>query len=130
MTEAIELLRRLEITAGMRLWLINVPPAIAEGISAGAEVEIARKDQDADGAIVFCESADDVENWSEQVGELPPGSLVWFAYRDGAAGLGPQAGWAPLERAGWRGSKPVILPDGWAGVRFRRNVANGGFNRN
>ena len=39
MIDSVELLKKLQVKAGAKLWLINVPRPIAEAITAGAEVE-------------------------------------------------------------------------------------------
>jgi hypothetical protein len=39
MIDSVELLKKLQVKAGMKLWLIDVPRDIAEAITAGAEVE-------------------------------------------------------------------------------------------
>ena len=43
MSAPTELLHKLQIVAGRKLWLINVPQAIAENISVGAELSMSMK---------------------------------------------------------------------------------------
>src|SRR5690606_15454988 len=51
MNTPVELLHKLQVKSGARLWLINVPRAIAEELSAGAEVEIVHESDAYDGVI-------------------------------------------------------------------------------
>jgi len=53
MTQPTALLSKLQIKAGAKLWLINVPRALAEEISAGAEVEIVHEADGYDGVLAF-----------------------------------------------------------------------------
>jgi hypothetical protein len=49
MTAGTELIKKLQIKAGTRLWLINAPAAVAKALSAGAEVEIVKAGEVCDG---------------------------------------------------------------------------------
>ncbi|MBE7731539.1 hypothetical protein [Devosia faecipullorum] len=53
MSTPTELLRKFQIKAGSRLWLINIPPAIAEEVTAGAEVEPVSETDACDGVLAF-----------------------------------------------------------------------------
>lgn len=124
MTEPTELLKKLQIKAGARLWLINVPQDMAEVISAGAEVEPVHMGEPFDGAIAFCATPAEVEAFTGQILErLPEDGLLWFAYRKGemakVSGLSRDEGWAALERAGLRPVRSVAIDEEWTGLRFR-----------
>ena len=124
MTEATSLLKKLQIKAGAKLWLINVPQDVAEGITAGAEVEPVHMGEPFDGAIAFCQTPAEVEAFSGQILErLPEDGLLWLAYRKGdaakEAGLSRDEGWAALERAGFRPVRSVAIDAEWTGLRFR-----------
>lgn len=119
-----ELLRKLQIVSGSRLWLINVPQAIAEQISAGAEVEPVHGDSYYDGVIACFDSPAEIEAMAPRIlKELPPDGLLWLAYRKGTAGkamgLNRDKGWEALEEAGYRPVRQVALDGEWSALRFR-----------
>ena len=127
MVASAELLKKLQVKAGARLWLVNVPAEIAEALSAGAEVEPVRPDEPYDGAIVFCETPAEVEALAPRVlAGLPPDGLLWLAYRKGnagkAAGLTRDAGWDVLWAAGLQAVRSVSIDDAWTGLRFRQGT--------
>lgn len=127
MSAPTELLHKLQIKAGSRLWLINVPQAVAEEITAGAEVEPVHEKDEYDGALVFVESVRDIEALTPRIlAEMPPDGLLWMAYRKGAAakesGLNRDRGWDALDQAGWRPVRQVAIDDEWSAVRFRQKA--------
>jgi hypothetical protein len=124
MAASAELLKKLQIKAGARLLLINVPRGIAETLTAGAEVEPVKFGEPFDGAIAFCENPTEVGAFAAQVvPSLPRDGLLWFAYRKGAAGkkagLTRDEGWSALEKAGLRPVRSVAFDEEWTGLRFR-----------
>lgn len=124
MSTPTELLHKLQIKAGSKLWLINVPQAIAEEISAGAEVEIVHEKDAYEGVLAFFTSPAEVAAVSPRIlAEMPPDGLLWVAYRKGtgakAAGLNRDLGWEPLVSAGWRPVRQVALDSEWSALRFR-----------
>ncbi len=124
MTASAELLKKLQIKAGARLLLINVPRPLAETLTAGAEVEPVKFGEPFDGAIAFCENPTEVAAFAEQIGPaLPKDGLLWFAYRKGAAGktagLTRDKGWDALEHAGFRPVRSISVDEEWTGLRFR-----------
>ncbi|KRA99550.1 hypothetical protein ASD83_03260 [Devosia sp. Root685] len=124
MTAPTELLRRLQIKAGTKLWLINVPHEIAEEITAGAEVEPVHGDSYYDGVLACFAGPAEVEAMVPRIlAELPPDGLLWVAYRKGAAGkeagLTRDVGWGPLEVEGLRPVRAVALDEEWSALRFR-----------
>ena len=124
MTAPTELLHRLQIKAGAKLWLINVPQEIAEEITAGAEVELVHGDSYYDGVLACFAGPAEVEAMIPRIlGELPPDGLLWVAYRKGQAGkeagLTRDTGWAPLEAKGLRPVRAVALDEEWSALRFR-----------
>lgn len=121
-----ELIKKLQIKSGARLWLVNVPEDLADAITAGAEVEPVKAGDRCDGAVVFADSPIEVEELVPRVLKaVPKDGLVWFAYRKGAAGkasgLSRDAGWEPLRAAGWDTVRSVSIDDDWTGLRFRPN---------
>ena len=101
MKAPVELLHKLQVKSGARLWLINVPREIAEELSAGAEVEIVHESDAYDGVLAFFEGADEVPLLVPRIlKEMPPDGLLWVAYRKGdaakAAGLNRDRGWETL----------------------------------
>ncbi len=126
MAEPVELIRKLQIKAGTRLWLVNVPEAIAEAITSGAEVETVKSGEACDGAIVFADTPIEVEKLAPKILKaVPRDGLLWFAYRKGAAakssGLTRDHGWEPLRAAGWDTVRSVSIDEVWTGLRFRPN---------
>ncbi|HEY9011500.1 MAG TPA: hypothetical protein VIN06_10810 [Devosia sp.] len=125
MTESTELLKKLQVKAGARLWLVNVPQAIAEALTAGAEVEPVKHGEPCDGVIAFCETPAEVAAFSAQALEvLPEDGLLWFAYRKGekAGGLSRDEGWQALAAAGYRPVRSISINDTWTGLRFRERA--------
>jgi hypothetical protein len=124
MTAPTELLHKLQIKAGAKLWLINVPQALAEELSAGAEVEIVHEKDAYDGVLAFFETPAEVPALVPRIlKEMPPDGLLWVAYRKGpeakAAGLNRDTGWDALDAAGWRPVRQVAIDEEWSGLRFR-----------
>src|SRR5690606_18579245 len=124
MTTPTELLKKLQVKAGAKLWLINVPRPLAEELSAGAEVEIVHEGDPHDGVLAFFDSPEAVSAIGERLlTDLPEEGLLWVAYRKGpagrAAGLTRDAGWTPLTDAGWRPVRQVAIGEEWSGLRFR-----------
>src|SRR6185437_10496191 len=86
MSDSLALMKKLQLRAGMRLWLIDVPRPIAEALSAGAEVELVGPHDAFDGAIAFCRNPAEVASFAAQIlPGLPEDGLLWLAYRKGAA---------------------------------------------
>ena len=124
MTAPTELLHKLQIKSGARLWLINVPQVLAEELSAGAEVEIVHEKDAYDGVVAFFETPEEVAVLAPRIlKEMPPDGLLWVAYRKGkeakTAGLNRDTGWESLDTAGWRPVRQVAIDDEWSGLRFR-----------
>ena len=127
MTGSTELLKKLQVKAGAKLWLVNVPQGIAESLTAGAEVEPVKYGEPCDGVIAFCETPAEVEAFSAQALEvLPEDGLLWFAYRKGdaakASGLSRDEGWQALAAAGYRPVRSISIDDSWTGLRFREKA--------
>ena len=119
-----ELLKKLQIKSGARLWLINVPQVLAEELSAGAEVEIVHEADAYDGVIAFFETPAEVPVLVPRIlKEMPPDGLLWVAYRKGPhsreAGLNRDRGWDALDAAGWRPVRQVAVDEEWSALRFR-----------
>jgi hypothetical protein len=124
MVGSTELIKKLQIKAGARLWLINVPRDIAEAITAGAEVETVRPGEACDGVIAFAENPLEADKFAAQaLKALPADGLLWFAYRKGEAakksGLSRDDGWAALAAADWRPVRSISIDETWTGLRFK-----------
>jgi len=124
MTAPTELLHKLQVKAGAKLWLINVPRPLAEELSAGAEVEIVHEKDAYDGVLAFFASSEEVSALAGRILEyLPEDGLLWVAFRKGApgraAGLTRDIGWQPFIDAGWRNVRAISIDDEWSGLRFR-----------
>jgi hypothetical protein len=121
--ETEELMRKLQLKPGGRLWAPNAPPAwraALEGIAA-------QDGQPCEGALVFCAGRQDVEAWAARaIAASPEDGLLWFAFRKGdagkAAGIGRDVGWEMLTRLGYRGVRVISLDDEWAAKRCRETA--------
>ena len=127
MHDSVELLKKLQVKAGTRLWLINVPEHVAEALTAGAEVEPVRHGEPFDGAIAFCLNPTEVESFAGQILQgLPEDGLLWFAYRKGeaakASGLSRDVGWTALNAKGFNPVRSIAFDDEWTGLRFRHDT--------
>jgi hypothetical protein len=124
MPQPTDLLKKLQIKSGARVWLVNVPQVIAEELTAGAEVEPVHAGEDFDGAIAFCESVAELESFAARILEkLPEDGLLWFAYRKGEAavesGFNRDKGWEGVYSRGLRPVRQIAFDGTWSGVRFR-----------
>jgi hypothetical protein len=121
-----ELIKSLQVGSGDRLLLINVPRQIAEELTAGAEVEPVRLGEAHSGAIAFCGGREEAAAYASQALDgLEADGLLWFAYREGAEGLGRDSGWDTLTDAGYELVGSIAFDDGWTGLRFRRKGRDG-----
>lgn len=128
MTDGAELRKKLQIKAGARLLLVNVPHAFAEALVADADVRSVAPGEPFDGALVFCETPADVEAAAPSIiPALPSDGLLWFAYRKGAAakrsGLSRDVGWSPLLALGFETVRSIAFDEEWTGLRFRQSSA-------
>lgn len=128
MIDSVELLKKLQIKAGARPWLVNVPEPIAQALTAGAEVETVKPGEPCTGVIAFTKNPTEVASFARQaLTALPPNGLLWFAYCKGqagkVAGLTRDAGWEPLRAAGWDTVRSISIDDTWTGLRFRPETA-------
>jgi hypothetical protein len=124
MAGSVELISKLQIKAGAKLWLINVPEDIAEALTAGAEIETVKPGDACTGVIAFAANPTEVKAFARQaLAALPPDGLLWFAYPKGsagkAAGISRDQGWEALEAADWRPVRSVAIDEKWTGLRFR-----------
>ena len=124
MSESTELVKKLQIKTGTRLWLIDAPANIAGVLAASAAVEIVEAGAVCDGVLAFAENPSEATKFSRQVLKtFPPDGLLWFAYRKGASakasGLSRDTDWSALAEANWRPVRSVSIDAAWTGLRFR-----------
>jgi hypothetical protein len=124
MPQPIELIKKLQIKSGARLWFVNVPRPIAEELTAGGAIEPVQAGEDFDGAIAFCETITELDSFCAQILQrLPEDGLLWFAYRKGeaaqASGFNRDKGWESVNAQGLRPVRQVSIDETWSGVRFR-----------
>ena len=125
MTPPRELMRKLQLKSGDRVWLINVPPTVAEELAAGAEVEIVGRSERCNAFLGYFNTPQEVATvLPEILAVLEPSGLFWTGFRKGAAGkeagLTRDRGWDPLEDAGWTPVRSIALDDEWSALRWRR----------
>ncbi|UYO00398.1 MAG: hypothetical protein KIT02_04040 [Devosia sp.] len=124
MSAQAELAAKLQIKPGSRVWLVNAPSGIAGQLSASAGLEIVDDPEAPDAILCFFTGASEVKDLVPRLlSNLPADGLLWVAYRKGpaakAAGLNRDAGWEPLEAAGWRPVRQIAVDDEWSALRFR-----------
>jgi hypothetical protein len=100
MIPPLELMSKLGLKSGERLWLINAPRQMAEELAAGAEVEMVHETDEYDGVIAFFESEAEAEMMMPRiVAEMPPEGRLWVGGTEKWSAVG-EAGWAPVEEIG------------------------------
>lgn len=107
-----ELMSKLKLRSGHRLWLINAPARLAEELAAGAEVEIVHEKDEHDGVIAYVDSAAEAELLVPRIlAEMPPDGLLWVG--------GDAADWKALKEAGWSDRGQIDIGEGRVLTRFR-----------
>jgi hypothetical protein len=120
MTVPTELIKKLQVKAGAKLWLINVPRAVAEALTSGAEVEVVPGGEGCTGVIAFCETPAEIGAFIAQVLEkLPEDGLLWLAYRKGNPAFNRDRGWDALGEHGLRPVRQVAVDEVWSALRLR-----------
>lgn len=115
-----ELLRKLQIAKGSRIWVENAPA----GFLSDCETIFVGPGGKPDAAVSFVETPGEVARLAPTVveGNGSP-ELVWFAYRKGAAGkargLTRDVGWDSLAQFDWRPVRSIAIDEDWTGLRFR-----------
>ena len=113
MIPPLELMSRLGLKSGDKLWLINAPREMAEELAAGAEVEMVHEKDAYTGVIGFFDSSAELETMAPRMlAELPPDGLLWIA--------SPENKWDALTTAGWRPTKEIEIGEGSPLQRFER----------
>lgn len=108
-----ELMAKLQVQSGKRLWLINAPLELAEELAAGAEVEMVHEQDEYDGVIAFFDSAAEVDQLAPRIlAELPNDGLLWVSGSDENADAFTNSGWHPGET--------IQIGDGRSLQRFER----------
>jgi hypothetical protein len=128
MIDGVELRKKLQIKAGARLLLVNVPNAFAAALVGNDDIRSAGPGEAFDGALAFCETPADVEAALPSIRpRLPADGLLWFAYRKGAAakksGLRRDVGWSSLLALGFETVRSIAFDEEWTGLRFRSSSA-------
>ncbi len=109
-----ELMGKLQLKSGDKLWLINAPREMAEELAAGAEVEIVHEKDEYDGVIAFFDSPAEAEMLAPRIlAEMPPDGRLWIG--------GSGGDWEAYTKAGWRPSEEIEIGNGRSLQRFERN---------
>jgi hypothetical protein len=120
------LAQKLLIKPGMRGAVINAPAGFREKL--GELPEAAQLDTTLDGRyqllLLFVESRATLAAWSSKILEAAqPGILLWIAFpkKSGSikADINRDAGWEPLQQAGWDAIASISIDDTWSALRFR-----------
>ena len=124
MAETADLIKKLQIKPGTRLWLINAPDDFAGVLRAASEITIVKAGAPCTAVLAFAQSpAEASAHTDKALRVLPADGLLWLAYRKGAAakasGLSRDTGWSALTAAGWTPVRSISIDDVWTGLRFR-----------
>jgi hypothetical protein len=120
------LVQKLLIKPGMRGAVINAPAGFREQL--GDLPEGAQLDTSLDGRyqflLLFVESRATLTSWASKLLEAgQPGVLLWVAFpkKSGSikADINRDAGWEPLQQAGWDAIASISIDDTWSALRFR-----------
>jgi hypothetical protein len=114
MSENAELIKKLGLWAGARVWLVNAPQDFAEMLTAGAEIEPVPMGEDFDGAIAFCANQTEAETFARQISSrLPEGGPLWLTFSGKADGT-PKT----LAEKGFKAGETLELSSRWTATRF------------
>lgn len=106
-----ELMGKLSLKSGDKLWLINAPRELAEELAAGAEVEMVHEKDEYDGVIAFFDSEAEAALLTPRIlAEMPPDGRLWIGGQHVGA----------VTEAGWRAAERVELGNGQSVQRFER----------
>ena len=112
MIPPLELMSKLGLKSGERLWLINAPRQMAEELAAGAEVEMVHESDEYDGVIAFFESEAEAGMLMPRiVAEMPPEGRLW---------VGGTERWEAVGEAGWEAVEEIGLDEGVALQRYQK----------
>lgn len=113
MIPPLELMSKLGLKSGDKLWLINAPREMAEELAAGAEVEMVHEKDEYNGVIAYVDSAEELDLLAPRIlSELPEDGLLWIS----VAGND----WDALTKAGWRPTEKIDIGDQRSLQRFSR----------
>ncbi len=122
---------RLQIKPGMRIRLIDVPPAIADqliDLPEGTHIDSDAAIGDAEVVIVALRDSTAVATVAVPlVPQLKPDALFWVCYpkKSGSipSDLSRDDSWQPLMALGWRGVRMVSADSDWSAFRMRPEAA-------
>ena len=113
MIPPLELMGKLGLRSGEKLWLINAPREMAEELAAGAEVEMVHEKDEYDGVIAFFDSTAEADLMTPRIlAEMPPDGRLWIG--------GREKHWDAVTSSGWRPAEALELGDGLSVQRFER----------
>jgi hypothetical protein len=111
MNAPLELMSKLGLKSGEKLWLINAPREMAEELAAGAEIEMVHEKDEYDGVIAYFDSAAEAELLTPRIlAELPPDGRLWIGGAESGA----------VEAAGWHSAEAIDIGDGRSLRRFAK----------
>jgi hypothetical protein len=114
-----DLARKLLLKDTRTARMVNAPPGVAQelGVAATGESPVSW-------LLVFVPDSAALDAALDELKAVPPGGVIWVAYRKGGAAAGTDLNrdiiWRRLEPEGLAGVTLVAIDDEWSAMRFRR----------
>ena len=120
------LVARLQLKAGMRVTLLNVPPGYIDLLTrelAGLDLQ-PPSGSATEATLLFVHNLAEANSLTPQaISAVQPNGLLWIAYPKGGSGIETDINrdilWWALEPTGWRPVRLVALDDVWSAMRLR-----------
>ena|SRR5579871_3208910 len=114
-----DLARKLLLKDTQTARVLNAPPGLEEALGVGACGE-----QPVSWLLAFVRDSRALEAALDELTSVPPGGVIWVAYRKGGETAGTDLNrdiiWRRLEPEGLTGVTLVSIDDEWSAMRFRR----------
>lgn len=120
------LAQKLQLKAGQRLVILNVPEGYQERLTGAlTDVVISQPGaQPAEAVLLFAGTLAEAERlMSQGIAVVDRDGLLWVAYPKGSSGVKTDINrdtlWRASESTGWRPVRQVALDEVWSAIRFR-----------
>jgi predicted transport protein len=125
MMSDVDLLKRLQYTEGQKLLVLNAPVGYLERLS-GLPVDTHPNGQ-YDFVHLFVQDRQELSQaWPVVLAAFNPDGNLWLAYPKLSSGvlsdLTRDAGWAPVEEAGYQAVRQIAIDETWSALRFKKVV--------